>query len=93
MYFFNKNVALDIVGDTPFFELFKIRKIVLKELFLDDMERELTKQRYYIRAISDEDFFAIIEEKEKENKTYSANNSLIPPYSLKNKPLKGYLLT
>lgn len=30
------------------------------------MEGELTQQRYYIRAVSDEDFFAIIEEKKRQ---------------------------
>lgn len=51
--------ALEIV-DSPFFELFQIRKLVLKKYSLDEMIGEPGIQRYSFEAVSDEDFFAII---------------------------------
>lgn len=51
--------ALEIV-DNPFFELFGIRKLVLKNFSLDEMIGEPGAQRYSFEAVSDEDFFAII---------------------------------
>lgn len=59
---FAKNEALEVV-DSWFFELFEIRKIVLQELELDDMVGEQGLQRYTIRAVSDLDFYAEIDEK------------------------------
>ena len=51
------NDAVEIV-DNKFMELFGIRKIVLKELSFDSMEGQQGAQKYQIRAVSDNDFYA-----------------------------------
>lgn len=58
---FEINDALD-VDSNPFFELFGIRKIVLKDIQFDEMIGEAGLQRYTITAVSDEDFYAELSE-------------------------------
>lgn len=64
---FEINDAIDI-EDNAFFELFGIRKIVLEDLQWDEMIGESGMQKYTIRALGDDDFFADLNEKDK-NKT------------------------
>lgn len=64
---FEINDAVDI-EDNAFFELFGIRKIVLESLDWDEMIGESGMQKYTIRALGDDDFFADLNEKDK-NKT------------------------
>lgn len=61
---FEINKALDVVSN-PFLELFGIRKIVLKEKYFDEMMGQPNLQKYTITAVSDEPFFASLEEKRK----------------------------
>ncbi|MEA9414385.1 DUF6046 domain-containing protein [Flavobacterium sp. PL02] len=64
------NEALDIESN-PFFTLFGISKIVIKDIQFDDMMGQGGMQKYTISAISDQDFYADLEEKNK------AKNELI----------------
>lgn len=54
------------VENNAFFELFGIRKLVIEDLQWDDMVGESGLQKYTIRAIGDDDFFADINEKNKD---------------------------
>lgn len=63
---FEVNDALEVISN-PFLELFGIRNIVLKELQFDEMAGEQSLQKYTITAVSDQDFYADLKEKEKTN--------------------------
>lgn len=58
------NDSLEIVSN-PFLELFQIRKIVLKDIDYEDMAGMPGMQKYTISAVSDQDFYADLNEKEK----------------------------
>lgn len=58
------NDALEIVSN-PFLELFEIRKLVLTEISYEDMAGMAGMQKYTISAVSDQDFYADLTEKEK----------------------------
>jgi hypothetical protein len=62
---FEVNDAVEI-EDNAFFELFGIRKIVLEDLQWDEMIGESGMQKYTIKALGDDDFFADLNEKDKE---------------------------
>lgn len=62
---FEINDALEVESN-PFLELFGIRKLVLKDIQFDEMLGEQGVQRYTISAISDQDFYADLNEKDKE---------------------------
>lgn len=62
---FEINDALEIESN-PFFELFGIRKIVLKDIQFDEMVGEQGMQKFTITAVSDQDFYADLNEKDKE---------------------------
>lgn len=57
------NHALDIVSN-PFFDLFGIEKLVLKELHFDEMLGKPGLQGYVINAVSDQPFFAELKEQD-----------------------------
>ncbi|MWB96755.1 hypothetical protein GON26_20530 [Flavobacterium sp. GA093] len=59
---FEVNDALTIVND-PFFELFGIRKLVFKDVKFEEMQGQAGMQKYTITAVSDQDFFADLTEK------------------------------
>jgi hypothetical protein len=61
---FEINDSLEVISN-PFLELFGIRNIVLKDLQLDEMSGEQGLQKYTITAVSDQDFYADLKEKEK----------------------------
>jgi hypothetical protein len=61
---FEVNEAVDI-EDNAFFELFGIRKIVLETIDWDEMIGESGLQKYTIRALGDDDFFADLNDKDK----------------------------
>lgn len=63
---FEINDALEVV-DNKFFELFGIRKIVLKDIQFDEMVGQQGMQRYTITAVSDQDFYADLSELGKTN--------------------------
>lgn len=63
---FEINDSLEVISN-PFFELFGIRNIVLKEIQFDEMAGEQGLQKYTITAVSDQDFYADLKEKEKTN--------------------------
>jgi hypothetical protein len=56
------NDALEVKSN-PFFTLFDIGKIVIKDIQFDDMMGQGGMQKYTISAISDQDFYADLEEK------------------------------
>lgn len=58
------NEALEIKSN-PFFTLFDIGKIVIKDIQFEDMMGQGGMQKYTISAISDQDFYADLEEKNK----------------------------
>lgn len=60
---FEINDSLDVVSNL-FLELFGIRKIVLKDIQFEDMAGEAGMQKYTITAVSDQDFYADLNEKE-----------------------------
>lgn len=60
---FDIDDSLDIV-ENPFFELFGIRKLALKSKQLDEMQGQQGLQGYTITAISDQDFYADLNELE-----------------------------
>lgn len=62
---FDINDALEVESN-PFLELFGIRKIVLKDIQFDEMIGEQGVQKYTITAVSDQDFYADLNEKDKE---------------------------
>lgn len=64
---FDINDAIEI-EDNAFFELFGIRKIVLEDLQWDEMIGESGLQKYTIRALGDDDFYADLNDKDR-NKT------------------------
>lgn len=55
------------VDSNPYLELFGIRKMVIKEIQFDEMIGESGLQKYTITAVSDQDFYADLNEKEKTN--------------------------
>lgn len=59
------NDALEVESN-PFLELFGIRKIVIKDIQFDEMVGESGLQKYTIQAVSDQDFYADLNEKDKE---------------------------
>ncbi len=59
---FDINDALE-VENNPFFELFGIRNIVLKDIQFDEMAGQQGMQRYTISAVSDQDFYADLSER------------------------------
>lgn len=61
------NEALAIIPDNLFIAQFGIGKIVIKSVAYDEMLGEPGMQRYVIKAISDEDFFADLNSKRKIN--------------------------
>ncbi len=64
----NLNVPLEVL-DNPFFELHGIRKIVIEDLVLPEMMGRPNQQVYEIKAVSEEDFYAVI------NGGYALGNS------------------
>ncbi|CAD0004450.1 MULTISPECIES: DUF6046 domain-containing protein [Flavobacterium] len=58
----NINDALEI-EENAFFELFGIRRLVIEDIQFDEMIGESGIQKYSIKAISDTDFFADLNEK------------------------------
>lgn len=64
---FALNEPLEIVDNT-FFELFGIRKIVLSEIDFEDMAGYEGVQKYAIRAVSDQDFYAELADKQNERR-------------------------
>ncbi|OUL63102.1 DUF6046 domain-containing protein [Flavobacterium sp. AJR] len=58
------NEALEIKSN-PFFTLFGIGKIVIKDIQFEDMMGQGGMQKYTISAISDQDFYADLDEKNK----------------------------
>lgn len=60
---FDINDSLEVVGN-KFFELFGIRSIVLKEINFDEMAGQQGLQKYVITAVSDQDFYADLDERE-----------------------------
>lgn len=60
----NINDALE-VEENAFFELFGIRSLVIEDIQFDEMIGESGMQKYSIKAISDTDFFANLNEKDK----------------------------
>jgi hypothetical protein len=61
---FAVNEALEVVNN-KFLELFKIRKLVLKSIDLDEMMGQPNLQKYTITAVSDEDFYATLSERDR----------------------------
>lgn len=61
---FDINDSVEI-EDNAFFELFGIRKIVLEDLQWDEMIGESGMQRYTIRALGDDDFYADLSDKDR----------------------------
>lgn len=59
---FEINDSLEVVGN-PFLELFGIRNIVLKEIHWEEMAGQQGLQKYTITAVSDQDFYADLLEK------------------------------
>ncbi|MGJ1513787.1 DUF6046 domain-containing protein [Sphingobacterium siyangense] len=59
---YNKNEALDVVGNL-FFDLFNIQRIVLTSIKFDEMMGQQELQKYTITAVSDQDFFAELNER------------------------------
>lgn len=59
---FEINEALEVESN-PFLELFDISKIVFKSIDYEDMAGQQTLQKYVIRAVSDQDFFAELSER------------------------------
>lgn len=61
---FEINDSLEVINN-PFLELFGIRNIVLKEIQWEEMAGQQGLQKYTITAVSDQDFYADLTEKEK----------------------------
>ena len=60
---FEINDSLEVIGN-KFFELFNIQNIVLKDIAFDEMASQQGLQRYTISAVSDQDFYADLSEKD-----------------------------
>jgi len=60
---FEINDSLEIVGSL-FFELYGIRNIVFKEIAFEEMKGQPGAQIYTLTAVSDQDFYADLNEKE-----------------------------
>ena len=60
---FDVNDSLKVVNN-KFLELFKIRNIVLKEKRFEEMAGQQGLQKYTISAVSDQDFYADLNEKQ-----------------------------
>ena len=58
-----KHQALDF--DNDFARLFNINRIVIKDYGFGDMKGKPYSQSYYINAVSDDDFYAIIDDQNK----------------------------
>lgn len=56
--------ALEVVAN-PFFELFGIRKLVIENIDWDEMAGQQSLQKYTISAISDQDFYADLKERDR----------------------------
>ena len=65
---FEINDSLEVISN-PFLELFEIRNIVLKDIQLDEMAGEQGLQKFTITAVSDQDFYADLTEREKNLKS------------------------
>ncbi|WP_343530842.1 DUF6046 domain-containing protein [Pedobacter sp.] len=61
---FNIKGTLTIVKN-PFFELFGIQRIILKTISFDEMVGKQSIQKYTIKAVSEEPFFAELENRNK----------------------------
>lgn len=59
---FEKNEGLEVIGN-KLFTLFDIRNIVLKDISFEAMEGKEGIQKYTIKAVSDMDFYAELDEK------------------------------
>nr|DAS44026.1 MAG TPA: hypothetical protein [Caudoviricetes sp.] len=59
---FEKNESLEVIGN-KLFTLFDIRNIVLKDISFEAMEGKEGIQKYTIKAVSDMDFYAELDEK------------------------------
>lgn len=57
------NDALDVESN-PFLELFEIRKLVFKSIDFEDMAGMPGMQKYTVTAVSDQDFYADLTEKQ-----------------------------
>lgn len=67
---FEKNESLEVIGN-KLFTLFDIRNIVLKDISFEEMEGKEGIQKYTIKAVSDMDFYAELDEKRTQlNKIY-----------------------
>ncbi len=64
------NEALDVKSNL-FFELFGIRKIVIEDISFDEMQGNSGVQSYNIKAVSDSDFYADLNEKDKEKTNFT----------------------
>lgn len=62
---FEINDSLEVVSN-PFLELFGIRNLVLKEIQWEAMQGQESLQKYSITAISDQDFYADLLDREKQ---------------------------
>lgn len=60
---FEINDSLEVVSN-PFLELFEIRNIVFKDIQFDEMAGEQGLQKFTITAVSDQDFYADLSERE-----------------------------
>jgi len=60
---FEINDSLEVVSN-PFLELFEIRNIVFKDIQFDEMAGEQGLQKFTIIAVSDQDFYADLSERE-----------------------------
>lgn len=60
---FEINDSLEVVGN-KFFELFGIRNIVLKDINFDEMAGQQGLQKYIITAMSDQDFYADLNDRD-----------------------------
>ena len=67
---FEKNESLEVIGN-KLFTLFDIGNIVLKDISFEEMEGKEGIQKYTIKAVSDMDFYAELDEKRTQlNKIY-----------------------
>ena len=69
---FEINDALEVV-DNKFFELFGIRNIVFKEKRFEEMAGQQGLQKYSLTAVSDQDFYADLSERDKNLKQLTGN--------------------
>ncbi|AYO58186.1 hypothetical protein CO230_08665 [Chryseobacterium sp. 6424] len=60
---FEINDSMEVIGSS-FLELFQIRNLVFKSLELEDMAGMQGMQKYTVTAVSDQDFYADLAEKE-----------------------------